>query len=72
MAISKAPDSVFDVVQGVLDEFGTAFSSATELEKEIWFQTSMEPGMPTKREMSKIARATRNRYVDSMAAWYIL
>lgn len=59
----RQPDSVFDVIQGVIDEVGTTFSSATDIEKTIWFATSMEPMPPTSKDLRDIAMATRNPYV---------
>lgn len=60
------PDSVFEVVQGVLDEVGAAFSTASDLEKTIWAATSMDVHPPAKQDLTAIAAATHRSYVDQL------
>lgn len=64
--MDRVPDSIFDVLQGVADDVGTTFSGASELEKTIWFATSLEPSPPSQHDLRKICAATRDSYVNHL------
>lgn len=68
--MERLPDSLFDVLQGVADDVGTAFSSASDIEKTIWFATSLEPSPPSQNDLKRICAAARDSYVGHLNAHF--